>query len=100
MRAELSIPGFKKKMLVNTFYAGQTMYIVLCIAFRGKVAISWPSIPCPVTKIHQLSRPGCFAFLCSDLPIHNPPFDLSGPIFTINPFHLIVDFEAFWELSF
>ena len=69
MRTELSIPGFKKKISVNTFYVGQTMYIVLCIAFRGKVAISWPSIPCPVTKIHQLSRPGCFTFSCSDLPI-------------------------------
>ena len=98
MCTELSIPGFKKKMLVKIFMQVRQCILYYVLLLEVKWLLAGHLFPVQLPRFTSFHAQGVSLFCVQIFPSSSFWFEWTN--FKINPFHLIVDFEAFWELSF
>ena len=98
MSTELSIPGFKKKCWSISSMQVRQCILYYVLLLEVKWLLAGHLFPVQLPRFTSFHAQGVSLYVFG--PSHPPPFDLSEPIFTMIPFHLIVDFESFWDLSF
>ena len=99
MRTELSIPGFKKKIVGQYFYAGQTMYILYYVLLlEVKWLLAGHLFPVQLPRFTSFHAQGVSLFCVRTFPSSSFWFEWTN--FYNKSISFDFDFEAFWELSF